>query len=131
MNDAVRSKSQRLINAGLILLVCAALILSGCGRSTSHAGNSRRLDVACAKYWKAKGYNFDPACMTCDQMCQRAAAIKRADHWAQQGYCFDPNSMTTSEMDQQVESQIFQRLACCMIWFVSYSQTLQTDGSEL
>ncbi len=119
------------LRAGLILMACALLILSGCAGSKSQAGRTQRVEIACAKYWKAKGYDFDPAQMTCDQMCDKAAAIKRSEHWARQGYTFDPHSMTASEMDQQVETQIFRRLACCMIWYVTYAQTIQTDESEL
>jgi hypothetical protein len=131
MKDAVRPTSQWALKAGLTALVCAFLTLSGCARSKSQAGSARKVDVICAEYWKTKGHDFDPARMTCDQMCERAAAMRRAEHWAQQGYTFDPNSMTAAEMDQHVESQIFKRLACCMIWYVSYAQTLQADGSQL
>jgi len=131
MKDTATPTSPDFLKAGSILLVCAVLAISGCGRAASRTGSPKKVDVVCAKYWHTRGYSFDPAHMTCDQMCEKAAAMQRADYWAEQGYTFDPDSMTASQMDTHVEKQIFRRLACCMIWYVSYAQTLQTEESEL
>ena len=114
-----------------LVLACVVLLLSGCTLLTSRASTRQKLAVACARHYEDQGYDFDPVQMTCDQMCERVAAMRRADHWADQGHSFDPNSMTAEEMDRQVDAQIFRQLARCMIWYVSYAQSLHADGPEL
>jgi len=114
-----------------LVIACVVLLQSGCRLFTSRASTRQKLAVACARHYEAQGYDFDPVEMTCDQMCEKVAAVRRTNYWADQGHSFDPNSMTAEEMDRQVDAQIFHQLARCMIWYVSYAQSLQTDGPEL
>jgi len=39
--------------------------------------------------------------MTCDEMFERAQAIRNAAYWQQRRYRFDPNTMTAREMDRR------------------------------
>jgi hypothetical protein len=117
------------IKAVLIVLICTAMFLSGCGVKPLHTSRDRKA-IKCAKHWKTQGYDFDPKTMTCSEMNEKASAMKRAAYWSQQDYCFDPNSMTAEEMDAEVKAQIFHKLTCCMIWQFSFAQTLQVRNSE-
>ncbi len=71
--------------------------------SMTASGMDRQVkDIERAKYWKAKGYDFDPNSMTASGMDRQVKDIERAKYWKAKGYDFDPNSMTASGMDREV-----------------------------
>ena len=57
--------------------------------------------MRCARAWKAKGFDFDPNTMTCDQMYAQAQALRNAAYWERRGYVFNAETMTAKEMDRQ------------------------------
>jgi len=56
-----------------------------------------------AKYWSARGYNFNPDSMTAFMMDQKVKDIERAKYWQQKGHNFNPDTMTAFMMDQKVK----------------------------
>ncbi len=84
----------------LVLLLVLLGLVAGCGSSSSRS-DSRERAAICAESWKAKGFTFDPDTMTCEQMYERAQAIRKAAYWRQRGYTFDPNTMTVKQMNQR------------------------------
>ncbi len=81
----------------VVVLVLPCLLL-GCSAGRR---DPRARAAICAKSWKAKGFAFDPDTMTCDEMFERAQAIRNAAYWQQRRYRFDPNTMTAREMDRR------------------------------
>lgn len=63
----------------------------------------KKKDIERAKYWKLKGYNFDPNYTTSFMMDQKVKDIERAKYWKLQGYDFDANYTTSFMMDQKVK----------------------------
>ena len=60
-------------------------------------------DVDRARYWKSRGYEFDPVQMSADEMNLQVKAIERSEYWAEKGYTFDPKLMTADDMDAAAE----------------------------
>lgn len=92
-----------MINRLAVLLTLPWLAL-GCAASSAtgpDVDRDRERAAVCAASWKAKGFTFDPNTMTCDQMFERAQAIRNAAYWRQQGYAFDPNTMSAGQMDRR------------------------------
>ncbi|MDI6449494.1 hypothetical protein [Anaerobaca lacustris] len=81
----------------VILLTLPWLVL-GCSAGMR---DPRTRAAICARSWKAKGFAFDPSTMTCDEMFERAQAIRNAAYWRQRRYTFDPNTMTAKQMDRK------------------------------
>lgn len=84
----------------LVLLLALLGLAAGCATSSSKSASGERAAI-CAESWKAKGFTFDPNTMTCDEMFERAQAIRKAAYWRQRGYTFDPNTMTVKQMNQR------------------------------
>ena len=80
----------------LVLFALPWLFL-GC----AEVSEGRKQAARCAESWKAKGFEFDPTTMTCEQMFERAQATWKAEYWRKQGYVFDPATMTAQEMDRR------------------------------
>jgi len=80
----------------LVLFALPWLFL-GC----AEVSEGRKQAARCAESWKAKGFEFDPTTMTCEQMFERAQAAWKAEFWRKQGYTFDPATMTAEEMDRR------------------------------
>ena len=83
----------------LVLFALPWLFL-GC----AEVSDGRRQAAQCAENWRAKGFDFDPATMTCEQMFERAQATWTAQYWRRQGYVFDPATMTAEEMDRRARA---------------------------
>lgn len=62
-------------------------------------------DIQRAKYWNAKGYNFDANYMTGFMMDQKAKDIQRAAYWKTKGLDFNPNYMTDFMMDMEAKNR--------------------------
>lgn len=62
------------------------------------------LRVEKAKYWRQRGYIFDPNVMTAFEMEWKVKDIEMARYWRLQGYSFDPNVMNAGEMRDEAES---------------------------
>ena len=86
-----------MVNRIVILLALSGLI-AGCSAGMR---DPRARAAICARSWKAKGFAFDPNTMTCDEMFERAQAIRNAAYWRQRRYTFDPNAMTARQMDRK------------------------------
>ena len=86
----------------LFVLLVLPCLLAGCATFSSEVGGSQSTAQRCAKGWKAKGFEFDPGTMTCEEMYTRAQALRNAAYWQKRGYLFDPNTMTAEEMDARV-----------------------------
>jgi len=76
-----------------VLGVLSCLVL-GCASSSKDPSGSKDKAVRCARAWRAKGFDFDPDTMTCEQMYARAQALRNAAYWEKRGYVFDAGSMT-------------------------------------
>jgi len=83
-----------------VLGVLSCLVL-GCASSSKDPSGSKDKAVRCARAWRAKGFDFDPDTMTCEQMYARAQALRNAAYWEKRGYVFDAGSMTAREMDRK------------------------------
>lgn len=70
---------------------------------SAYAISRATADVARARYWKERGYEFDPRYMSAYAMDRKVADIQRAQFWSSQGYNFDPQYMTAYAMDRKVE----------------------------
>lgn len=71
-------------------------------RPMSYHEQQQLLNEGRARYWNARGYNFDPASMTAYSMDQKVRDIERASYWRQRGFDFDPSFMSAYSMDQKV-----------------------------
>ncbi|MBN2128615.1 MAG: hypothetical protein JW741_03930 [Sedimentisphaerales bacterium] len=83
-----------------VLLVLSCLVV-GCATSSENSGDSKDKAVRCARAWKAKGFDFDPNKMTCEQMYARAQTLRNAAYWKRRGYVFNADTMTAREMDRK------------------------------
>ncbi len=84
----------------LVVLLVLLGLAAGCGSSSRKSDLRERAEI-CARSWEAKGFTFDPNTMTCEEMYERAQAIRKAAYWKERGYTFDPNTMTVKEMDRR------------------------------
>ena len=83
-----------------VLLVLSCLVV-GCASSSNGSGGSEDKAVRCARAWKARGFDFDPNTMTCEQMYARAQALRNAAYWKRRGYTFNADTMTAKEMNRR------------------------------
>jgi hypothetical protein len=59
-------------------------------------------DIDRARFWKLKGYDFNPDHLSVAMMDAKVRDIERARHWKANGHKFDPDHMTASMMDAEV-----------------------------
>ena len=85
----------------MFVLLALSCLVVGCATSSNGSDDSKDEAVRCARTWKAKGFDFDPNTMTCEQMYAKAQTLRNAAYWKRRGYVFDADSMTAREMDRK------------------------------
>jgi hypothetical protein len=73
--------------------------------SGSDSMGARPENIERAKYWKERGYNFNPNFLTASMMDREAADMERAKYWKERGFNFDPKRMTALKMDEVAEKR--------------------------
>jgi len=70
--------------------------------SQSFFQNQKSQDIKRAKYWKERGYTFNPEYMCAFMMDEKVKDIERAKYWKTRGYTFNPEYMCAFMMDERV-----------------------------
>lgn len=85
----------------LIIFIALLLFSGSCNMYLRDRSDPKQDAIRCAKNWKARGYTFDPNCMSCFEMYLKFQAIQRSKYWLEKGYHFDPNSMSDTQMNEK------------------------------
>ena len=73
------------------------------GATNDFMAEMKARDEERARYWKERGYSFDPATTSAFMMDMKVKDIERAAYWKQRGHSFDPKTTSAFMMDMKVK----------------------------